>query len=121
ATIKADPGLMAVVRGTGSTLFADNCAACHGAGGTGNAGFPNITEAPMMWGDDPETIAETIRVGINAAHPETRYAQMLAFGRDGMLDRESIDAVVSYVQSLSKPSIAEEHSEAVEAGSTIFA
>lgn len=121
AAIQADPDLMAVVRSTGGTLFADNCAACHGAGGSGNAGYPNIAESPMMWGDDPQIIAETIRVGINAAHPQTRYAQMLAFGRDGMLDAESIDAVVSYVQSLSDPGIVDEHTAAVEAGTTIFA
>lgn len=121
ATIAADPELMGVVRGTGATLFADNCSGCHGTGGTGNPGYPNIAEAPMMWGDEPETIAETIRVGINSAHPETRYAQMLAFGRDHMLDREGIDAVVSYVRSLSDPASGEEHPEAVEAGATLFA
>src|SRR3546814_20194422 len=59
-----------------------------------------------MWGNDPETVAETIRVGINGTSPETRYAQMLAFGRDQMLERADIDAVVSYVKTLSPPELA---------------
>ena len=44
---------------------------------------------------------ETLRVGINSAHPETRFAQMLAFGRDGMISRDEVRTVVDYVQSLS--------------------
>ena len=36
--------------------------------------------------DDPETIAETIRIGINSTNEETRVSQMMAFGRDGVLD-----------------------------------
>ena len=44
---------------------------------------------------------ETIRVGINSTHPETRVSEMLAFGRDGILSGEEIRTVVAYVQSLS--------------------
>ena len=87
AAIQADPALMTIVRQTGAALFGDNCAACHGSNAQGGPGFPNLTDAPTMWGDDPETIAETIRVGINGTSPETRYAQMLAFGREQMLPR----------------------------------
>lgn len=120
--IQADPGLMTIVRDTGKALFGDNCAACHGIGGTGNPGFPNIAAAPTMWGDTPETIMETIRVGINSSHPETRYAQMLAFGRDQMLDRAQIDTVVSYVQGLSDPALAAATDASVLAeGATLFA
>ena len=72
---------MDIVRDTGSTLFIDNCAACHGIEGTGGPGFPNIAEGRLSWGDDIETIHETIRVGINSGHPETRFAQMLAWTR----------------------------------------
>ena len=106
ATIQADEALMAIVRQTGSALFGDNCAACHGTTAEGGPGFPNLIAAPIMWGDDPEIIAETIRVGINGTSPETRYAQMLAFGRDQMLDRSDIDAVVAYVETLSRPNLA---------------
>ena len=106
AAIQADEDLMAIVRETGAALFGDNCAACHGTNARGTPGFPNLVAAPTMWGDDPETVAETIRVGINGTSPETRYAQMLAFGRDHMLERADIDAVVSYVETLSQPELA---------------
>lgn len=99
----ADPALMDIVRDTGSTLFIDNCAACHGIEGTGGPGFPNIAEGRLSWGDDIETIHETIRVGINSGHPETRFAQMLAFGRDGMLPRADIVALTGHVLGLSDP------------------
>lgn len=103
----ADPALMDIVRETGRTLFGDNCAACHGTEGTGGPGFPNIAEAPLMWGEGLDTLHETIRVGINSTHPETRFAQMLAFGRDGMLPRGDIVALTGYVLSLSDPGTVE--------------
>ncbi|WDR02858.1 cytochrome-c oxidase, cbb3-type subunit III [Devosia algicola] len=122
ATIQADPALMETVRETGKTLFVDNCAGCHGAEGLGNPGFPNIAQAPTMWGGDPATIMETIRVGINASHDETRYGQMLAFGRDQMLDLGDVDKVVTYVQSLSDPAIATpDNTDEISEGATIFA
>ena len=91
AAIQADEELMTIVRQTGAALFGDNCAGCHGTRAQGGPGFPNLAAAPTMWGDDPETVAETIRVGINATSPETRFAQMLAFGRDQMLERTHMD------------------------------
>lgn len=120
--IQADEELMAIVRETGSALFGDNCAACHGAKAQGGPGYPNLTAAPIMWGDDPETIAETIRVGINGTSPETRYAQMLAFGRDQMLSREGIDAVVTYVETLWRPDlVATTDADLLATGAELFA
>lgn len=101
AAILADPALMADVRRTGRTLFGDNCAACHGQAATGGPGFPNLTTTSWLWGGDPATIAETIRVGINSANPDARASQMMAFGRDGILPRADVEAVVAYVRSLS--------------------
>src|SRR5215471_5868118 len=103
AEIQADRPLMDLVRQTGRTLFGDNCAACHGRDAKGGNGFPNLTTASWLWGGSPDAIAETIRVGINSAHPKTRTSQMLAFGRDGVLPRGDIEKVVDYVQSLSAP------------------
>lgn len=99
-SLAGDDTIMAIVRQTGPMLFGDNCAGCHGVEAKGNLGYPNIAEAPMMWGDDAETIAETIRVGINAVHPETRFAQMLAFGRDQMLSGADINLLVDYLEDL---------------------
>jgi cytochrome c oxidase cbb3-type subunit 3 len=121
AEIQNDPGLMAVVRETGHSLFGDNCAACHGRNATGGPGFPNLTTASWLWGGMPETIAETIRVGINSANPDSRVSQMLAFGRDGMLPRSDIENVVAYVRSLSNPSASEAPADKIETGKAVFA
>jgi cytochrome c oxidase cbb3-type subunit 3 len=119
--IQADPHLMTVVRQTGRTLFGDNCAACHGFSAKGGKGYPNLTTSSWLWGGDPETIAETIRVGINSTHPNARVAQMLAFGRDGILQRPDVENVITYVQSLSDPSVVKRAPQQVEAGKKVFA
>jgi cytochrome c oxidase cbb3-type subunit III len=103
AAVQADTTLMPIVRSTGAMLFGTNCAACHGKAGMGGHGFPNLTNADWLWGNDPEIIAETLRVGINATHPDTRVAQMLAFGRDEYLTKDQVKALVPYVMGLSVP------------------
>ena len=99
AAIQADPALMKTVGQAGAILFKENCAACHGAQGMGGPGFPNLSAHAWLWGGQPETIAETLRIGINSTHPKTRVSQMQAFG-EGALDRAQILDVVAYVQSL---------------------
>lgn len=122
AAIQGDEALMSIVRQTGAALFGDNCAACHGAQAQGQPGFPNLTNAPTMWGEDPAVIAETLRVGINSTHPDTRYGQMLAFGREQMLSRSDIDAVVTYVQTLSQQDmLASVDAATLAAGAALFA
>lgn len=100
AAIQADPSMMTIVEETGHTLFGDNCAACHGTKATGGPGFPNLTAGIWLWGGDPKTIFETLRVGINSTHPDTRTSQMLAFGRDGVIESKQLADVVAYVRSL---------------------
>ena len=121
AEIAADPALMRHVRDTGRTLFADNCAVCHGTEGKGGPGFPNLAAGSWLWGGTPEAIAETIRVGINGTAKDTRTAQMMAFGRDGVLQREQVVAVVSYVRSLSGQKLTEAEQARVPAGKEVFA
>jgi cytochrome c oxidase cbb3-type subunit 3 len=103
AEIEAEPRLMTAVRQTGPVLFGDNCAACHGRDAKGGKGFPDLRTTSWLWGGSPEAIAETIRVGINSAHPESRNSQMPAFGRDQILQRTDIENVVAYVLTLSDP------------------
>lgn len=122
AEIQADETLMHLVRRTGRTLFGDNCAVCHRLDGLGTRGYPNLVVGAWAWGGNPETIAETLRVGVNANHPETRVSQMPAFGRDGVLDRQQILNVVAYVQSLSGSGTAEgRNAGATAAGAEVFA
>lgn len=118
--IAADPDLMQRVRETGRTLFIDNCAACHGTRGTGGPGFPNLAAKAWLWGGEPETILETIRVGINSTHAETRVSQMMAFGRDGTLEREQVRAVAAYVRSLSDLPMSADHKALIETGKEVF-
>lgn len=121
AEIAADPALMRHVRDTGRTLFTDNCAVCHGTEGKGGPGYPNLAIGSWLWGGSPEIIAETIRVGINGTAKDTRTAQMMAFGRDGVLQREQVLAVASYVRSLSGQKLDEADQARVSAGKEVFA
>lgn len=119
AEIEAEPRLMTAVRQTGPTLFGDNCAACHGRDAKGVKGFPDLRTTSWLWGGSPEAIAETIRVGINSAHPESRNSQMPAFGRDQILQRTDNENVVAYVLSLSDPK-AKPVAGNAEAGKAVF-
>ena len=119
AEIRADEELMEIVRGAAPALWDDNCSVCHARGGTGGPGFPNLVDAAWIWGGSDEAVLETLRVGINSQHPETRVSQMLAFGETGILSRDEIRTVASYVQSLS--GLADPPAEVVDAGATLFA
>jgi len=120
--IQADPVLMGHVREDGHRLFGDNCAACHGMNAAGNPGFPNLTDRDWLWGGTPDAIARTIAVGVNSpASKETRVSQMLAFGKDGMLDNDAVLAVADYVKTLSDPSWAKGKAASIAKGRDIFA
>jgi cytochrome c oxidase cbb3-type subunit 3 len=121
AAIQSDPALMQVVRDTGHRLFGDNCAACHGRDAKGGPGFPNLTTSSWLWGGEPKQIFETIRVGVNSAHPDTHTSQMPAFGHDQMLPNSDVLKVASYVYSLSNPGAKNLDPGTVAAGKTIFA
>lgn len=116
--ILQDPELMVRVNGTAHQLFGDNCAGCHGRDAAGGPGFPSLIDSAWLWGGDTDEIMETLRVGINSTHPETRIAEMMGFGAQGILERGEVRDVVAYVQSLSGTEISpEQHA----AGEEIFA
>jgi cytochrome c oxidase cbb3-type subunit 3 len=121
AAIQSDPKLMDIVRETGHTLFGNNCAACHGRDAKGGPGFPDLTTSSWLWGGNPEQILNTIRVGINSAHPDTHVSQMPAFGRDQMLPAADVLKVATFVYSLSHPDARGIDPKTVEAGKAIFA
>ncbi len=95
--LAADTALMAVAMPAAARLFQDNCAHCHGREGAGGPGFPALGDADWLWGGEPETVAETIAFGINAVHPETRFAEMPAFG---WIERPDRLALADYVAAL---------------------
>jgi len=119
-SFQADARLMLRVRETGRTLFGDNCAGCHGREARGAKRFPDLTTDSWLWGGTPEAVAETIRVGINSPHPNSRVSQMLAFGRDGVLKHNEVESVVSYVRYLSEPDPNKPMSETLKTGAAVF-
>jgi cytochrome c oxidase cbb3-type subunit 3 len=72
-------------------VFANNCAVCHGADGSGYLGFPNLTDNDWLYGGSPEKIKETLIYGRQAAMP----AWQAIIGTNGIVN------VTEYVLSLS--------------------
>jgi cytochrome c oxidase cbb3-type subunit 3 len=101
AEIRRDPKLMAVAVTIGRVAFGDNCAPCHGAGGSGRKGYPVLAGDKWRWGGTLEDIERTVSYGVRSGHPETRVSEMPRFGADGMLTADQIAAVADYVMALS--------------------
>ena len=106
--IENDPDLQAFALAAGESLFGDNCATCHGAGGQGFKGYPNLNDDDWLWGGKLEDIRQTIRYGIRSDHAQAHLSLMQAYGAGGLLPRETVDDLVHYVRSLS----GQEHDEA---------
>lgn len=99
--IMNDEELYAFAMAGGASAFKDNCATCHGTGAEGGNGYPNLNDDDWLWGGKLEDIHQTLSFGIRADNLDTRISQMPSFGKDGLLNREEIDAVVDYVLTLS--------------------
>ena len=81
-----EPLMRAAVAG-GRAAFKVNCVQCHGSGAAGSAGFPNLNDDDWLWGGDLKAIETTVTHGIRQpGDNQTRFSQMPAFGRDGILD-----------------------------------
>lgn len=100
--IERDPKLQAYAMAAGASAFGDNCATCHGAGGAGAKGYPNLRDDVWLWGGSLEEIQHTIEVGVRSTHPDTRTSQMPAFGRDGLLTAAQVADLTQYVTALSR-------------------
>jgi cytochrome c oxidase cbb3-type subunit 3 len=101
ADIEKDPALLALARARGKAAFGDNCAPCHGSGGAGAKGYPNLNDDDWLWGGKIEQILQTIEFGARSGHAKARESAMLAFGKDGVLKKAEIVTVANYVRSLS--------------------
>lgn len=118
-TAEADPDLRAYALAAATATFGQNCAACHGREGTGNLGFPNLSDKDWLWGGTREAIEHTLQVGIRWPGSEnTRQSQMPSFGKAGLLPREQIIDLVDYVRSLSG---AEHRADAAARAAPLFA
>ncbi len=116
--ISADPQLLNYAMAGGRSVFAANCAPCHGAGGQGGRGFPVLADDDWLWGGDLANIERTIRYGIRSTHAEARQSEMPKFGVDQLLTAAQITDVAAYVLSLSGEPV---DKEAAARGQPIFA
>jgi cytochrome c oxidase cbb3-type subunit 3 len=117
--IETTPELLDFSRALGGRAFADNCAPCHGAGGGGAKGYPNLTDDDWLWGGTLDAISQTITHGARSGDDDGRQGSMPAFGRDGMLKRDDIVTVADYVRSLS--GLSTTPGADLKRGATIFA
>lgn len=101
ADIEKDPALLALARARGKVVFGDNCAPCHGSGGAGAKGYPNLNDDDWLWGGSLDQIMQTIAFGARSGHGKAHEGNMLAFGKDGILKKDEIATVANYVRSLS--------------------
>ncbi|MGE0285593.1 MAG: cytochrome-c oxidase, cbb3-type subunit III [Bradyrhizobium sp.] len=119
AEIEKDPALLALARARGKAAFGDNCAPCHGTGGAGAKGYPNLNDDEWIWGGKLDQIEQTIQFGIRSGNSKAHEGAMLAFGKEGVLKPAEIATVANYVRSLSGLSTAAGYDAA--AGKKIFA
>src|SRR4029078_1979326 len=85
ADIEKDPALLALARARGKAAFGDNCAPCHGSGGAGAKGYPNLNDDDWLWGGTLDKIETPILYGARSGHAKAHESQMLAFGKEGVL------------------------------------
>ncbi len=116
--IIGDDGLYEFAVQQGKTLFGDNCETCHGAGGQGVVGYPNLNDQVWIWGGSFDDIKYSITYGIRAEHDDTRFGSMAAYGRDEILEPAQINDLVQHVLNISG-----QQADGVSAkrGATLFA
>jgi len=102
AEARDDTELLQFAMAGGQIIFSENCAPCHGTGGVGaTGGYPSLVDDAWIWGGTIDEIHTTIQYGIRNENYDSRFNMMPAYGADGILTRDEIDAVASYVLSLS--------------------
>jgi cytochrome c oxidase cbb3-type subunit 3 len=76
---------------TGRRLFSNSCAMCHGSDARGAKGFPNLADNDWLYGNDFDTVYQTITNG--------RSGMMPPMGAG--LEDTAVNQLVAYVQSMS--------------------
>ena len=91
ATPLPELGKNAEALALGRSVFANNCATCHGSDARGAKGFPNLVDGDWLWGRTPDDVLATILDGRQAAMPPLGPA----------LGEQGVTEAAVYVQSLS--------------------
>ena len=100
--IGGDPELLSLAVAGGNAAFKVNCVQCHGSGAAGSKGYPNLNDDDWLWGGNLREIEYTLVHGVRQPDSdETRFSQMPAFGRDGILNAAQIDQLADHVLALS--------------------
>lgn len=99
ADIAKDPQLVDFARAVGRPAFADNCVPCHGAGGGGAKGYPNLNDDDWLWGGKLADIEQTIRHGARSTNDKGRQGNMPPFA--AVLKANEVSAAADFVRSLS--------------------
>ncbi len=99
----------------GRSIFSNNCATCHGSLGQGATGYPNLTDQIWHWGGSPANVLQTVLDGRQAQMPV--WAPTLT----SMGGKYAVDAVITYVLSLTDPSLRATNGDAVARGAKLFA
>ena len=94
-----NPELLDFARAEGRVAFADNCAPCHGAGGGGAKGYPNLNDDDWLWGGKLPQIEQTIRYGARSGNDKGHQGNMPPF--TGVLKPAEISNLADFVRSLS--------------------
>jgi len=122
--IAADPSLAEFAVAGGRSAFGQNCVPCHGGGGQGAKGYPNLLDDVWLWGGSLAQIHQTIQHGVRNTDPDSRQgASMPAWGEAAknppqVLTTTQIANAADYVLSLNhQPSDA----ASAEAGKAVFA
>jgi cytochrome c oxidase cbb3-type subunit 3 len=118
ADIEKDSNLLNFALGGGKAIFAENCAACHGPGGAGAKGFPNLADDDWLWGGTLDQIYQTVAFGIRNSNDKSHQSAMPRFGVDKILTADQINDVAEFVLSLTKKST---DAAAAERGAKVFA
>jgi cytochrome c oxidase cbb3-type subunit 3 len=116
--IDADPKLAEIARAYGKSAFGNNCAPCHGSGGQGAVGYPNLNADRWLWGGSLDQISATITHGARSGDADGHEGNMPDFGHSGVLNKDQVNAVADYVVSLSNPAV---KAADVAAGQKVFA
>ena len=114
--IEGDESLKSYAMDAGKSIFATNCAPCHGAGAAGvqGKGYPNLLDNDWLYGGAIDAIHTTVTHGVrNTVDPDARNVGiympawsdkatgMLADVATAKLTDEQVGQVVNYVLKLS--------------------
>ena len=103
AAILTDQQLVDYSIRSAKVLFGDRCSGCHGAGGSGNPGYPILADDDWLYGGSIDTLQQSIANGRQGMMP----------GFKAMLSEEELNQLTKHVLAMSKGS-------EDEAGKTLF-